>query len=438
MRDSGLAAAWRALLSPEVGSTATSFEEYRSDVLRSRLAAIAWATLFGGVLFRLVLIITRPEQWFVEWQVMLVTLALPAGLILARHTRLARAPDVLILGAYLIYIGAGLTRAFMPTAFTSGIEVSTVVGLMVMAILFPWSVHFQAIAASLTLMAYWGALWASGRIVPGNLELAHQLTSPAFAAIMSVLGVAIADRLRRQSFEQRRAAEHEAQVRGHFAAILSHELRNLLTAVQGYGEMLVQEVRDMHPSLADVPSRIEALAREGLDIIHVTLELSRTEQGALAAQRRPVEVATLVASLEREFAPLLSMDGAQLSWSCDRALVFDTDPNKVEMILRNLIGNALKFTREGEVRVTIQRTSRPKGVEIVVADTGPGIAAEELERVFEPFQQGRDGRGRAGSAGLGLYVVARLSAALGGSVSAESEVGRGTIFRVVLPSMPGV
>ena len=112
-----------------------------------------------------------------------------------------------------------------------------------------------------------------------------------------------------------------------------------------------------------------------------------------------------------------------------------TDALKLKVVMKNLLSNALKFTEEG--RVTVSACPRAAGVEIAVADTGIGIAPDVLPIIFEPFRQGESGLTRGyGGVGLGLYIVRRLVELLAGTVTVDTEVGRGTTFRVWLPLDP--
>ncbi|OFV88253.1 MAG: hypothetical protein A3J75_06445 [Acidobacteria bacterium RBG_16_68_9] len=114
------------------------------------------------------------------------------------------------------------------------------------------------------------------------------------------------------------------------------------------------------------------------------------------------------------------------------SLVLATDPVKLKMVLKNLIGNAMKFTDQGLVAVWVRGARN--GIEFRVADTGIGISPESCESIFEPFHQGNGSLAdRGGGVGLGLYIVRRLLGILGGTIAVESEVGRGSTFCVWLP-----
>src|ERR1043166_6061035 len=112
-----------------------------------------------------------------------------------------------------------------------------------------------------------------------------------------------------------------------------------------------------------------------------------------------------------------------------------TDLGKLQTVLKNLLGNAVKFTSAG--RVTVAAAAKSGGVEISVSDTGPGIPPEALSVIFEPFRQGDSSLTRSyGGVGLGLYIVKSFLTLLGGRITVESEVGRGSTFRVWLPLSP--
>jgi signal transduction histidine kinase len=131
---------------------------------------------------------------------------------------------------------------------------------------------------------------------------------------------------------------------------------------------------------------------------------------------------------------LFQQSGLQLECRTDPELpTVNTDPNKLKVVIKNLIGNAIKFTEKGKIVVDVQ--AKGEGVEIAVSDTGTGISPEDLAVIFEAFRQGEQKvlTRRHGGVGLGLYIVKRMLELLGGQVSVESVVGQGSTFRIWLP-----
>jgi signal transduction histidine kinase len=170
-----------------------------------------------------------------------------------------------------------------------------------------------------------------------------------------------------------------------------------------------------------------------LELINSTLDLSRIQSQNVPMLLTRVNVVELFAELDMEFSSLHKKSSVSLEWGVEPGLLpLQTDPVKLKMVLKNLVGNALKFTDEGVVSITA--SSQNNGVEFLVQDTGIGIPPEAHALIFEPFRQvdGSTTR-RYGGVGLGLYIVRQLLALLGGSISLESETGKGATFRVWVP-----
>jgi signal transduction histidine kinase len=181
--------------------------------------------------------------------------------------------------------------------------------------------------------------------------------------------------------------------------------------------------------------RVRHTSLELLEMINATLDLSRIASGKDIPRTERVELRGLWATLSAEFAAMPRTGDVVVRWHDpgDTALV--TDQRKLARIMKNLVGNALKFTATGEVTIACA-VSAGAGT-ITVRDTGIGIPKEGLPFIFEMFRQvdSSDSRSYSG-AGLGLYIVQRLVTQLGGSVDVESTVGRGSMFRVTLPLAP--
>jgi signal transduction histidine kinase len=225
--------------------------------------------------------------------------------------------------------------------------------------------------------------------------------------------------------------ERASRLKSEFVSTMSHELRTPLNVILGYADMARDPaaggVRDSYLE------RIVGAGRELLELIESTLEIGRIEAGRAEVQLAPVGLGAFWDKLAKSCTTLPRRAEVSLRWEPevpDGSLV--TDPRKVEIIVRNLVGNALKFTEHGHVRVRLARDG--SAAILTVSDTGIGIRPEDQEAIFQMFRQadGSDSR-RFGGTGLGLYIVRRFVQQLGGTVTLESAPGRGSVFTVRLP-----
>jgi PAS domain S-box-containing protein len=219
-----------------------------------------------------------------------------------------------------------------------------------------------------------------------------------------------------------------------FLGTVSHELRTPLNIIIGYNQLMREETFGLlNAEQQDILERVGKNATELLELINTILDLSRLQNRRTPLTFSKVNVSALLTDLQADMIPLQKDTGPAVDWTYPPDLpLLCTDPLKLKMVLKNLLTNALKFTDEGRISVA----ARPygAGIEFSVADTGIGIAPEDLPHIFEPFRQGklslsqhRDG------VGLGLYIVRQILDLLGGTISVESERGKGSIFRVWAP-----
>jgi signal transduction histidine kinase len=219
-----------------------------------------------------------------------------------------------------------------------------------------------------------------------------------------------------------------------FLASMSHELRTPLTAIIGYEELLADGITGpVTESQRQQLGRIKASATHLLGLIDEILTFSRVEAGSERAQMGTVEVRTVLEDAAALVAPLVDDRGLVLTVDladCPHSIC--TDEQKLRQILVNLLSNATKFTEHGGISLSASRTRRQ--IVFHVRDTGIGIPRQHLQQIFEPFWQvDQRANRRVGGTGLGLTVSRRLAQLIGGDVSVESHVGRGSTFTLQLP-----
>lgn len=220
-----------------------------------------------------------------------------------------------------------------------------------------------------------------------------------------------------------------------FLATMSHELRTPLSVIMGYTRLLLDgDFGRLKAGQTDILWKVDKSARELLDLITATLEASHLETKEPPLDLHEVRLAELLSELKHETTVPREKPALSLVWRVDAQVPpVRTDRTKLKVVLKHLIDNAVKFTEAG--RITVDAHVKGEGVEICVMDTGAGIEPHVFPVIFDIFRQGAGPLTRQyEGVGLGLYVVRRTVELLGGSVSVESEVGRGSTFRVWVPN----
>ncbi|MDB9512274.1 PAS domain S-box protein [Kamptonema animale CS-326] len=251
----------------------------------------------------------------------------------------------------------------------------------------------------------------------------------------------------RKQAEAELAAAKEAAVRANrakseFLANMSHEIRTPMNAILGFSELLQGSISDPQPRA--YLNSITASGRTLLALINDILDLSKIEAGKLQLQYEPVDVRSLV----REIQEILDQKALKKSLSLlveidenvPTAILFD--PIRLRQILFNTVGNALKFTEAGFVKISVRAQldlspgSNRVQIEITIADSGIGICLEQQQSIFEAFKQSEGQSTRKyGGTGLGLAITKRLTEMLGGTVRLESELGKGSAFTFIFPNL---
>jgi CheY-like chemotaxis protein len=217
---------------------------------------------------------------------------------------------------------------------------------------------------------------------------------------------------------------------------MSHEIRTPLTAILGYADLIA----DPRQTPAERIESIETIRRNGdhlLQVISDILDLSKIEAGRMLLESIPCSPVWVVEDVASAVRARASHKGLRLAVEYEGTIpqTITSDPTRLRQILLNLVSNAVKFTESGEVkiRVRLRGAGSDSRIEFEVADTGIGMSAIELERIFEPFSQGDESTARRfGGTGLGLAITRRLTELLGGEIRVESERESGSRFIVSL------
>jgi signal transduction histidine kinase len=222
------------------------------------------------------------------------------------------------------------------------------------------------------------------------------------------------------------------RARSDLLAVVSHDLRTPLTAIVGYADLLAMGIPHALP--AESAAQVERIRKSAQHLMYLMNELltfTRLDAGHEQLQVRDVDVRDVVREVAAFVEPSARANGLRLATSLPAEPVpLRTDPDKLRQVLLNLAGNAVKYTPDGEVRLTLSPDGN-HGAVVQVQDTGVGISTEDLSKIYEPFWQvDATKRSHDGGTGLGLSIVRRMVDLLGGRVEVQSELGRGTTFIV--------
>ena len=240
----------------------------------------------------------------------------------------------------------------------------------------------------------------------------------------------------------REAAEAANRAKSDFLANMSHELRTPLSAVIGYSEMMEEEIEDLgERGLLKDLGKIKSNAKHLLSLINDVLDLSKIEANQMDTFAEEVDVRQLVEDVAVTVGSLVQQKANTLVVDVEGKVgTMRTDAVKLRQCLLNLLGNASKFTEGGQITLHVRRQVVGTGPELVfrVVDTGIGLTAEQVARLFQRFTQADETTTRKfGGTGLGLAITRAFSRLLGGDIAVDSEYGRGTTFTLRLPaSMP--
>lgn len=273
-----------------------------------------------------------------------------------------------------------------------------------------------------------GYCWFLGRSRPGRDETGK---------VNAWLGIAV-------DIEERKKAEENAwaasQAKSEFLASMSHELRTPLNAIGGYAELLAMGIRgSLNAEQAQDVARIRRSQQHLLTLINDVLNFAKVDAGQAEYRLTAVPVDEILKDTESMIAPQILAKGLKYAYKGgDRTASVLADPEKLQQIVLNLLSNAVKFTDPGG-SITLSAIPSGNCIDISVSDTGAGISAEKLDRVFDPFVQAERRLNQpVQGVGLGLAISRDLAKAMNGDITVESTVGKGSTFTISLPRAPRV
>jgi two-component system, NtrC family, sensor kinase len=259
------------------------------------------------------------------------------------------------------------------------------------------------------------------------------VTTFADQAVIAIENVRLFDEIQDKSRQLAEASERKSQ----FLASMSHELRTPLNAIIGLTEMMVSNVAHFGTEKALEPlRRVNAAGTHLLSLINEVLDLSKIEAGKLELNPEPINLARLIDEVIGTAGQLAEKNQNRLIIEAQENLgMLTADSMRLKQILLNLLSNACKFTKEGDVALRVRLVTDGRDwVELAVADTGIGLTAEQQAKLFQDFTQADSLTARRyGGTGLGLAITRKLARMMGGDVTVTSEPGKGSVFTVRLP-----
>jgi len=246
--------------------------------------------------------------------------------------------------------------------------------------------------------------------------------------------------------QAKEAAEAASRAKGEFLANMSHELRTPLNIILGFVQLMRRDTT-MTPENTRYINIINRSGQDLLNLINEVLEMSKLEAGELRLNEHIFDLYELLNNLQEMLQVKVESKQITLSFDCHEQVprYIKTDEHKLRQVLLNLLGNAIKFTEKGSITCRIfpvnplqddRNANRIQQLQFEVEDTGPGIAAAEIHKLFQPFSQTQTGEASHEGTGLGLAISRRLVSLMGGNIAVTSTVGQGSTFRFTLPIQP--
>jgi signal transduction histidine kinase len=419
----------------------------RFSLMAAQVMALRWSYLLICAVIAVVAWQAVPAPWVASWLcASLLTFSLRAHW-LNKHARLTDEPAAYKVQRAVLWnvaLGSvfGVSAAFMLwlDQTLSAVLTTVVVSSAAGAVAISGPLLPVYLAYTLSIMVPFAAVWAAtgGILGVGLAVLMATFVSVQYRFARKVSETFTESFLIRRENEQlvgqltraRDEADAASIAKTRFLAAASHDLRQPLHALSLQSSALL-----LDPHAEDTPAIAAAIAESIEDVstlLDSLLDISKLDAGTLLADVRPIQLSRMLDTLARSFQPWIESKGLSFELHTVPGQIALTDPMLLERVLRNLVDNAIKFTSQGTVSLSLQE--QPDHLAVSVSDTGAGIATELQAKVFDEFfQVNRHAQGHASGLGLGLSIVKRLAQLLDMAVELHSTPGHGTIVRLRLP-----
>ena len=252
------------------------------------------------------------------------------------------------------------------------------------------------------------------------------------------------DRIAKENLEEKnaelqkskKAAEEANSAKSTFLANMSHELRTPLNAIIGYSEMLMEDAEDENEDFIPDLDKINGSGKHLLGLINDILDLSKVESGKMELYIEEFDLKKIVSEVESTIKPLIDKNNNELVIKYNAVEdKMSADLTKIRQILLNLLSNSAKFTKEGTVTISVDKSKSIKNsIDFNISDTGIGMTPDQVDKVFKPFTQADEKTTRKfGGTGLGLTITKMFAEMMGGDINLESKEGEGTTFTATIP-----